>query len=283
MADAGVAEPVVWSDFTRPALDAAYNNSVAVTNSADKLGEWTARSARLRTERALALDLAYGPGERNRIDLFACGQRNAPLFVFIHGGYWQRNAKEIFACMAEGPLSIGFDAALVGYTLAPQATLAGIVDEIAAAFAFLARVGPAYGMGQGGIVASGWSAGGHLAAMALELPQVDAALSISGVFDLEPVRHCYLNEALRLVPEDIAPLSPIHRIATTRKPIALVHGGAELPELRRQSRDYVAVLAKAGRPCTARELTGHDHFSILEELATPGGAILPLLAGLRMG
>lgn len=282
MAGAGVAEPV-WNGFTRAALDAAYNNSVAVTNSAEKLSHWTARSARLRTERALALDLAYGPGERNRIDLFACGQPGAPLFVFIHGGYWQRNAKEIFACMAEGPLSIGFDAALVGYTLAPQATLAGIVDEIAAAFAFLAKVGPGYGMGQGGIVASGWSAGGHLAAMALELPQVDAALSISGVFDLEPVRYSYLNDALRLTPDDIAPLSPIHRVSRTAKPIALVHGGAELPELRRQSHDYTAALAKAGRPCTARELAGHDHFSILEELATPGGAILPLLAGLRMG
>lgn len=282
MVGAGVAE-LVWNGFTRTALDAAYNNSVAVTNSAEKLAEWTARSARLRTERALALDLAYGPRERNRIDLFACGQRKAPLLVFIHGGYWQRNAKEIFACMAEGPLSIGFDAALVGYTLAPQATLAGIVEEIAAAFAFLARVGPDYGMGQGGIVASGWSAGGHLAAMALELPQVDAAMSISGVFDLEPVRHSYLNEALRLVPEDIAPLSPIHRIAATRKPVALVHGGAELPELRRQSRHYAAALVAAGRPCIASELAGHDHFSILEELATPGGAILPLLAGLRAG
>lgn len=277
------AEPAVWNGFTRPALDAAYNNTAAVANSADKLGEWTARSARLRAERALALDLAYGSRERNCIDLFACGQRNAPLFVFIHGGYWQRNAKEIFACMAEGPLSIGFDAALVGYTLAPQATLAGIVDEIAAAFAFLARVAPGYGMAQSGIVASGWSAGGHLAAMALELPQVDAALSISGVFDLEPIRHSYLNEALRLTPDDIAPLSPIHRIAATAKPIALVHGGAELPELRRQSQAYAASLAAAGRPRVTQELAGHDHFSILEEIATPGGAILPLLAGLRAG
>src|SRR5262249_35641255 len=104
-----VDEEIVWRGMTRAQLDAAYNNSAAVRNSAEKLAEWAARSANLRAKMGELLDLRYGPRERNRIDLFRCGQRAAPLLVFIHGGYWQRNSKEIFGCMAEGPLALGLD------------------------------------------------------------------------------------------------------------------------------------------------------------------------------
>src|SRR5437879_6510196 len=105
-------DEIVWRGMTRAQLDAAYNNGAAVANSAHKIAEWTERSARLRATPGLLLDLAYGSRPRNRIDIFPCGKERAPLFVFIHGGYWQRNAKEVFACMAEGPRARGFDVAL---------------------------------------------------------------------------------------------------------------------------------------------------------------------------
>jgi arylformamidase len=111
-----VANDIVWRDMTRAQLDAAMNNSAAVANSAQKIAAWTERTGRLRERQPALLDPRYGPRERNRIDIFRCGGGNAPLFVFIHGGYWQRNSKEIFGCMAEGPLAVGFDAAVVGYT-----------------------------------------------------------------------------------------------------------------------------------------------------------------------
>ena len=118
-----IASDVVWRGMTRAQLDAAYDNRAAVANSAQKAAEWTERSARLREREPALLDLRYGPRERNRIDIFRSGTDGAPLLVFIHGGYWQRNTKEMFACMAEGPLAAGFDAALIGYTLAPEARL----------------------------------------------------------------------------------------------------------------------------------------------------------------
>jgi acetyl esterase/lipase len=300
-------EPVVWRGFTRAALDAAYDNMAAVPDSAARLADWTARSQSLRAATSAntlplagrvvrseaedrvgvvgrpetptpnpspqgggessppctaQLDIPYGPRPRNRIDLFRCGREGAALLVFIHGGYWQRNAKEMFACMAEGPLALGLDVALPGYTLAPEAGLTEIAAEIRAALELLAGRADR-------IVVSGWSAGGHLAALALEHEAVSAALAISGVFDLEPIKHSYLDEKLRLSAKEVAQLSPIRR-ALPAKPLVCAYGLRELPELQRQSRDFVAA---AGAPATLLPLAGHDHFSILGELASPGGGL----------
>jgi arylformamidase len=228
-------DQIIWRGTTRAALDAAYNNSAAVKDSAARLATWSARSERLRRERPELLDIAYGPRPRNRIDLFRCGAALAPLFIFIHGGYWQRNSREVFACMAEGALARGCDAALVGYTLAPEATLTEIVAEIRAALRWLRREGPHRGVAAGPLVVSGWSAGGHLAAMALD--DADAGLAISGIFDLEPCRLNYLNAALRLTLDDQIALSPIRRLPAASPPLAVAFATAELPELQRQSRD----------------------------------------------
>ena len=269
---------IVWRGMTRAQLDAAYNNSAAVANSADKLTEWTQRSAALRARGGALLDLAYGPRPRNRIDIFRCGRAGAPLFVFIHGGYWQRNAKEFFSCMAEGPLAHGFDVALPGYTLAPEASLTGIVAEVSAALAWLRANGPQQGVAQGKLVVSGWSAGGHLTAMML--PQADAGLAISGVFDIEPCRLNYLNEKLNLTADEVEALSPIRHLPARSGPLVVAFGAAELPELQRQSRDYAAARKTAGLGTALLPLAGHDHFSILEELARPDGALTQALTQL---
>ena len=123
---------VMYRGMDRAALDAAYNNGAAVKDSAQIVADWEARSARLRAKHPESMDLRYGKDERNRIDYFAA-RRDGPVLMFIHGGYWQNRAKELFAFVAEGPLAWGINVALVGYTLAPQKRLDGIVAEIHAA------------------------------------------------------------------------------------------------------------------------------------------------------
>lgn len=268
--------PIVWRGMTRDQLDAAYNNSAAVANSAAKVAEWSQRSAALRDQHQATLDLAYGPRPRNRIDLFRCGQRKAPLLVFIHGGYWQRNAKDMFACMAEGPLARGFDVAMLGYTLAPEASLTAIVGETHAAIRWLARENVA----RGKLLVSGWSAGGHLTAMAMGLSEVDAGLPISGVFDVEPCRLNYLNDALHLTAEETATMSPIAALPARAAPMVIAYGTGELPELQRQSKAYWHALDEAGRDAALLPLPGCDHFSILEELASPDGQLTGALVRL---
>ena len=269
---------IVWRGMTRPQLDAAYNNSAAVKNSAEKLADWTERSQRVRAERNELLDLVYGPRSRNRIDVFRCGKAGAPLLAYIHGGYWQRNAKELYACLALGPMARGFDVALIGYTLAPEATLTGIVDEVRAAVRWLRVQGPRMGVGQGKIVVSGWSAGGHLTAVAL--PEADAGLAISGIYDIEPCRLNYLNEKLNMTVDEQVALSPIRQLPERSAPLIVTYGTAELPELQRQSRDYHAARAAAKLPGELLPLAGHDHFSILEELAHPDGKLTAALTRL---
>lgn len=268
------AEPLVWRDFTRAALDAAYNNSGAVPDSSDRLADWCRRSGELRIRLPQHLDLPYGPRERNRIDIFRCGRERAPLLVFIHGGYWQRNSKEVFSCMAEGPLARGFDVALPGYTLAPQASLSVIVREIHAAIAWLRLQGPALGIATAKLIVSGWSAGGHLAATAMAWPEIDAGLAISGIFDLEPIRLGVLNEKLRLTPEEVRALSPIHNLPRRAGRLVMAYGGGELPELQRQSEVFAREWRRARMDGAAVKLPGHNHFSILEELASPKGALV---------
>ena len=142
------------------------------------------------------IDLRYGPRERNRIDFLKAADK-APTLLFIHGGYWQARAKEVFTVVAEGPMAHGINVALIGYTLAPDATLDQIVAEIHAGIDFLTGQLPALGAANEGIVVSGWSAGGHLTSMSLSHPKVRAGMAISGIYDLEPIRHSYLQEKLK--------------------------------------------------------------------------------------
>src|SRR5262249_9664063 len=226
------------------------------------------------------LDLSYGARPRNRLDLFRCGGAAAPLLVFIHGGYWQRNAKDMFGCMAEGVLAHGFDAALIGYTLAPHARLAEIVAETQAAIRWLRRQGPRLGVGAGRLIVSGWSAGGHLTTMAMELDEVDAGLAISGIFDVEPCRLNYLNDKLDLGADEAAAMSPLLHLPERSGPLAIACGTSELPELQRQSEHFWRTRCAAGLATTFHPLEGHDHFSILEELASPDGRLTTIVTTL---
>jgi acetyl esterase/lipase len=264
-------DEVVYRGMTRAQLDAAYNNGAAVKNSEQKLAEWTERGRATRARPGARLDLAYGPRPRNKIDIVPCGQSGAPLFAFIHGGYWQRNSKEVFACMAEGPLAHGFDAALIGYTLAPDASLTEIVAEARAALRWLRARGPAFGIASRKFILCGWSAGAHLTAMTLA--EADAGLAISGLYELEPCRLNYVNDKLKLTLDEQLALSPIRHLPAASPLLTVAFGTGELPEMQRQSRDYVAARRKAKLPTQELPLAGHDHYSILEELADPGGAL----------
>ena len=276
---------IVWRGMTRAQLDAAYDNSAVVPDAAMRRDAWIARSAAMRKDNPELLDFAYGPKERNRIDVFRCGKANAPLFAFIHGGYWQRNAKEIFACMADGPLTRGFDVALIGYTLCPQVTLTGLVAEIYEAVRWLRREGPRRGIATGKLVLSGWSAGGHLTASTLALDEVDAGLAISGIYDVEPCWLNYLNEKLNLTAAEAAATSPILHLAQSKTPLIVAYGTAELPELQRQSRDYHQARLDAGLPSRLLQIEARNHFSIMDELTSPDGkltgALNDLVVGLR--
>ena len=256
----------MYRGMDRAALDAAYNNAAAVKDSAQIVAGWEARSAKLRAAHPEGMDLRYGSDERNRIDYFAA-RRDGPVLMFIHGGYWQNRAKELFAFVAQGPLAWGINVALVGYTLAPQKRLEGIVAEIHASLAWLYESVPMLGGDRRAIHVSGWSAGGHLTAMAMSHPAVRGGLAISGIYDLEPMRLSYINDKLRLDESEQRRCTP----GRTDKPLSVAYGGDELPELCRQSEDYANLLGTK-----AVAVPNRNHFTVLEELASPHGALTAL-------
>lgn len=271
----------LYRGMDRVALDAAYNNSAAVADSAVLLADFDARSARLRATRNQYLDLRYGPVERNRIDYFAA-DAPGPVLVFIHGGYWQMRRKETFSFLAEGPLAHGIHVALVGYTLAPEIPLAGIVDEVRTAIAWLAARVAGFGGDPARMYVSGWSAGGHLTAMCLNEPAVKGGLAISGIFDLEPIRLCFLNDKLGLDAHEAQRLSPLLHLPAASMPLIVACGGGELPELQRQSQIFATARERAGLRGRLLQLPGHNHFTILEELARADGALTTALRALTV-
>ena len=128
-----------------------------------------------------------------------------------------------------------------------------------------------------GIVVSGWSAGGHLTAMALSHPQVKAGMAISGIYDLEPIRHSYLNVKLGLDEAMSRRNSPMMQAGGAMKPLSLVVGSAELPLLRKQTADFAGHRARYGLPVTYEEIPGADHFTIMNEMMSPTGRITTLI------
>lgn len=270
--------PAFWAGASQSERDAAYDNTGAVADSAALIAARDAAAAAFRAAHPGHLDLAYGEGEREAWDLFPGRDPAAPCLVFIHGGYWQRNRRQDFCHLAEGALAMGWSAAFCGYTLAPEASLTRMARQVQAALDWLSLRGAAHGIA-GPLVVSGWSAGGHLAALALEHPAASAALAISGIFELAPIRDTGLNRKLRLTEAEVAELSPMRR-PVVPKPLAIAYGTAELPELRRQSRDFHVRRSEAHAPGPLLPVPGADHFRVLEALRLPGGALLRAAAGL---
>ena len=261
-----------WAALDPDARDACYDNTRAVADSARQVAARDAASAAYRAAHPGGLDRPYGPGARNAIDLYPARDAGAPCLVFLHGGYWQRGARELFACFAQGPNAAGWSVAMVGYTLAPEASLTRIAAEIGTALDWLAAQGPGHGI-RGPLVLAGWSAGGLLTALHLGHPAVAAGLAISGVYDLAPIRQTSLNDKLHLTDAEIEALSPL-RLPVVEKPLCLAYGTHELPALIHDARNLHALRAAAHAPGPLLPVPGAEHFSVLDALRRPDGILV---------
>jgi arylformamidase len=271
-------EPSTFWSMDQAERDSAYNNSKAVADSAERLEDWARRSSACRGAADARTDIRYGDLPNNCFDYFPSGAQGAPLFVFIHGGYWQRNSKDIFAFVSNGPRARGINVATIGYTLAPKASLSDIVAEVFQALDRIRSHAEALKFDPDRVYVGGWSAGGHLATLCAARPTVRGVLSISGILDLAPIALTYLNENLQLTREEILRLSPINTLADLKAPVSLFVGGEELPELQRQSRDYARLAQAGGQAATFAVIPGCNHYTIMEQLASSEGVLTTALA-----
>lgn len=277
-----------YRDYDQAGLDAQYNNRAMVPDHAAYIDSWERRSAEARRHLPVDLDLAYSDDPQQRMDFFPAPQRDAPVLAFIHGGYWQALDKSCFSHIAPLFVAAGIAVAVLNYRLVPAQRMTAIASDIRVALAWLYRELPSLGGDPARIHLAGHSAGGHLAALATvtdwpafspDLPPglVCGVCSISGLYDLEPIRLSYLNETLALDEQEVAALSPVaHLPARASGPLLLAVGGAESAEYHRQQADYAARLRAARHPVQAMILEGRHHFSAVDALAEPDS---PLFEG----
>ena len=229
-------------------------------------------SAARRADMAVRENLRYGPAAEHVLDFFPASSDNAPLHVFIHGGYWQALSQKEASHMAAGVIAHGHAFATLNYTIAPTGRLGQMVEECRDALIWQARQSKDLGIDPSRIILSGHSAGGHLAAMVLSahgeaLRQagitVTQAILISGVFDLEPIAQTPVNDALQLTSEEIANLSPMTLLPKAAQSVRVTVAERDTDEFIRQSRAYAERLRKADQTVSFDLQKGLHHFDII--------------------
>lgn len=271
-------------------FDAQYNNRARIPEHPAILTHWAEASAQARERHADLAERAYGNQARERLDVFPARAPASPVFVYLHGGYWRALDKRDQSFVAPPFVDAGAMVVLPDYALCPAVTVEHIVLQTVQALVWVHRHAAEYGGDPARIVVAGHSAGGHLAAMLLacdwkavapDLPAdlVKAALSISGVYELEPLRHApFLAADLALTSAAARRLSPAFMPAP-RGPLVALVGGDESEEFQRQS----ALIAQAWGPrCVVATETvpGRNHMDVLHELADPQSRTHRLALGL---
>ncbi len=253
-------------------LEKEYNNRARVPEHPAIIASWARDSAAYRETNPPRV-IAYGAGERHTYDFFQAG--DGPAVLFIHGGYWQALDKSFFSHMAIGLNALGVSVAVPSYDLCPNVRIGDIVAQMRDASLALHRETTAP------VIASGHSAGGHLAACLLASEaHVPAAYAISGLFELAPLVPTSLNVALQLDDDEASAQSPLLWTPPRGKTLDAVVGGDESGEYLRQSYTIVERWGEAGVRTRYEEIEGANHFTVIAPLADAESGMCERLAQL---
>ena len=263
-----------------PELEQHFNPRVAATNVDEKIAAMGARSESVRAEYTHTANLAYGSAPGETLDVFHTGNAdaNAPVQLFIHGGYWRAMDKRNYSFVAPPFVDRGAVVVVINYDLAPSVTLDEIVEECARSVIWTYRNIQRFGGDPSRIFLSGNSAGGHLVGMLIARDWTDAGLPadvikgaapLTGVMDCRPVLDISVNEEVRLDPEMAERQSPVEHPPRVALPLIIAVGGAAPAGWVELSRAYVRVCEKAGLKPRYMEMPGMDHFDISATLGDP--------------
>lgn len=283
---AQTASKPIYRGFDRAALDREYNARESVASFDAEYAKYVSVSAQVQQENERIADIVYDEASGETLDIYPA-EPGAPLFLWVHGGYWRASSKDDNAFVVPGPKAHGFAVAVMNYTLAPQASLDEIVRQTRTAVAFLHARRAQYGTSS--LAVGGSSAGGHLVGMLLAggwqadfgLPDdaITVGMALSGLHDIAPLRHTHVDAWLGLDDAAIARNSPIRHIPkrSATKLLASV-GGLETSEFRRQTADYAAAWMAAGHGGEVVTMPQHNHFDIALSLSEPNGVLVSAIA-----
>jgi arylformamidase len=267
-------------------LDKLYNNRLLVPECMDMLQQWTQDSVTVRQSVDCKLDVAYGLGDKEKLDIFPrtsskkTDTKAAPVLIFIHGGYWRSLDKADQSFLAPTFTQTGSCVVIPNYSLCPSVTVSDIVLQLVKAVAWVYKNIDKYGGDPQRITVAGHSAGGHLVAMLISclwgkfdktLPNdvVKNALSISGLFEMEtPMHSPYLQDSLHLTPSEVKRISPAWMPAPKQGKLYSVVGGDESPEFLRHNQLIQDAWGKSTVP-VSEQLPSLNHFTVLVSLCQP--------------
>ena len=277
---------MTYRNLSPEALELEFNPRAVAQNLDERLAASAAASAETRARLDCVLDVRYGPGAKETLDIFPAPNsgsgpgagRGAPVHLFIHGGYWRAMDKSDYSFIADAFQPAGATTVVINYDLCPAVTLDTIVEQSNRSIAWTFRNIADYGGDPERLYVSGNSAGGHLTAMALAhdweaegLPAgiIKGAAPITGVMDCEPVLDITVNEEVRLEPEAARRLSPLRNPPRRALPLLVAVGGAEPRLWIKMSEDYAALCRGRGIECEYLEMPDHDHFDISRAVGDP--------------
>jgi arylformamidase len=241
------------------------------------LRDYAELSATARATLPCALNVPYGEHPDETLDIFfAKGQAQAPVLIYLHGGYWRLLSKDDSSFMAPALTRAGITVVAVNYSLAPAVTLDRIVDQTRRAVAWVQRhIAQYHGDGQRLIVA-GSSAGGHLAGMVLasgwqenygmDATAIAGAVLLSGLYDLTPLVDTHINDWMHLSLEDAHRNSPLFALPKHGPPILVSYGSNETAEFKRQSQDYLSAWQAKGFKGEYIDMPDTNHFDLVLHL-----------------
>ncbi|MGH6948493.1 MAG: alpha/beta hydrolase [Kiloniellales bacterium] len=280
---------IVFRHYDQAGLDRQLNLRARWPEHAGYFARWASESAVVRARLACRLDLAFGPGAAERLDFFPAALQppgGAPLLAFIHGGYWQGLDKGDFSYLAPPFVGRGIAFASLNYTLAPAGRVAQMVEEVGRALAWLLDRAGSLGIDASRVLVAGHSAGGHLAVAALAGQGARnghtllGACSISGVYDLEPIRLSYHQAVVGIDRQTVAACSPVRMTPPAGARVVCAVGGEETDEFLRQQADFVATWRGQGAAVSEVPLPGRNHFTAADALAEPSQGLFRAVTAL---
>ncbi len=278
----------LYRDFTsQEEIDSEYNIEELVPDRLALVARMAEESARTREELAGSLDVAFGPTLDETMDIFPAAAPDAPVLVFIHGGYWRSFGSKDFSLVARGPVARGFTVVVMNYSLCPQVSIAEITRQSRAVVAWLYREARRFNGDPERIFVCGHSAGGQQVGMlaatdwrgvyGLPPDAVKGGIPISGIFDLSPLAYSWLQPKLGLTHEIIRRESPLFNIPLDGPPLLISLGENESLEFHRQSAVYLDTWKANGLEAELLVQPGKNHITAIEDLARPDSRLCQAL------
>ncbi len=261
----------VFKDYDQISLDSQYNNRALVPDYQDYFDQWKTWNDALIADPHIIRNIKYGDLSRQRMDIQPSKQVKSPVVVFIHGGYWQRMDRSDFTYIFNVFKERNITTVVLGYPICPEVDMQTIVLSVKQGLEWIGQNISLYNGNPTNVKIIGHSAGGHLAAILSTVHyrpigiHITRVLSLSGLFDLLPIQHSFVNGPLKMNVHTAFALSPINLLPSSDADMIIAVGGDESDEYHSQSRTLVETWKPHLKNINLEIIPRANHFSIVSD------------------